>query len=124
MKAFKNFIITMILVLGCVCTTGCGVDDATNAAHSAKEQVTTTAHNAKETVDWWTRSTDHQSWTNPNGTRIEISERRKEGDFEIKIVYKTENLTPYGEEAYTEEPTVVMYVDQISEELMDRLQNE
>lgn len=124
MKAFKNFIITMILVLGCVCTTGCGVNDATNAAHSAKETVVNTASDAKEQVDWWTRRTDHQSWTNPSGTEIEITERRKEGDFEIRIVYKTENLTPYGEETYTNDPTVVMYVDQISEELMDRLQNE
>jgi hypothetical protein len=123
-KTFESFVVMTMLVLGCVCTTGCGVDDVAKTANSAKETVVNTASDAKENVDWWTRSTDHQSWTNKSGTKIEINERRKEGDFEIKITYSTDDLDSWGEEKYTESPVTVMYVDKLTEELVTTLREQ
>lgn len=125
MKAtIKNLFVILVLVLGILPMTGCGVDDAKQTVNQAAETVNKTASDAKETVTWWTRSTDHQSWVNPSGTKIEINERRKEGDFEIKVTYNKDNLGSWGEEKYTESPTVVMYVDQINEELIDELREQ
>lgn len=123
-KNFKNFVVALIMVLCCVFSTGCGVDDAASTVSSAKETVVNTASDAKQTVDWWTRSTDHMKWKNPSGTEIEITERRKEGDFKIEVKYAkdTINTNPYGEERYTDDATIVMYVDSIDEELMEQMQ--
>lgn len=123
-KTFESFVVMAMLVLGILPMTGCGVDEAKQAASSAAETVTNTASTAKEQVDWWTRSTDHQSWVNESGTKIEINERRKEGDFEIKITYSTDNLDSWGEEKYTESPVTVMYVDKLTEELVTTLRNQ
>ena len=124
MKTFKNFVIMVMLVLGVLPLTACGVDDAANTVNSAKETVVNTASDAKKNVDWWTRSTDHQSWTNESGTKIEIKERRKEGDFMITVTYNVEGLDSWGEEKYTESPTTVMYVDKLTEELIKTLREQ
>lgn len=123
-KNLKNFVVMAMLVFGCICTTGCGVDDAKQTINNVTETVNQTASDTKETVSWWTRSTDHQSWTNESGTKIEIEERRKEGDFMITVTYNKDTLGSWGEEKYTESPTVVMYVDQINEELVDELRKQ
>lgn len=124
-KNFKRFVMIIIMALVCVCATGCGMDDVTKTANSAKEKVVETTNSAKEGVSWWTRSTDHQSWTNPTGTRIEITERRKEGDFRITVTYPVEVLNQDNREGVrpTGDATITIYADSISEELMEELQS-
>ena len=125
-NTFVKFFMIVILALVCVCTTGCGAaEKAAETANQAKETVVKTASNAKESASWWTRKVESQSWTNSTGTRVEIKERRKEGDFEIKVTYSKETLNNDNRENVkpTDDVTVVMYVDHISEELMDELQD-
>lgn len=124
-KNFAKSIMIIALALVCVCTTGCGVvDGAAKAADSAKETVVNTASDVKETASWWTRSTEKQAWTNSTGTKVEIHERRKEGDYEIKITYPQATLNEENREGVkpTGDASVVMYVDHISDELIDELQ--
>lgn len=125
MKNIKNFVMIIIMALTVTFVTGCGVDDAAQVAHSAKEKVIETTNSAKEGVTWWTRSTSHQSWTNPSGTRIEIVERRKEGDFKITVTYPVEVLNQDNREGVrpTGDATITLYADSISEELMEELQS-
>lgn len=125
MKKFERIIVIIVIALFVVCATGCGVDEAAEAAHSAKERVVETTNSAKEGVSWWIRSTDHQSWTNPTGTRVEIVERRKEGDFKITVIYPVEVLNKDNREGVrpTGDATITIYADSISEELMEELQS-
>lgn len=123
-NGFAKFFMAIILAFVCICTTGCGMDDAAKAADSAKETVVNTASDVKETASWWTRSTEKQSWTNSTGTQIKVEERRKEGDFKITITYAQKDLNTENREGVTPtgDATIVVYVDRISEELMDELQ--
>lgn len=123
-NGFAKFFMIVVLALVTISTTGCGMDDAANAANSAKETVVNTASDTREKVEYWTRKIDSQSWTNGTGTKIEIKERRKEGDFEIKITYPQATLNEENREGVkpTGDASVVMYVDHISDELIDELQ--
>lgn len=124
-NTFVKFVMIITLALVCVCTTGCGAaEKAAETANQAKETVVTTASNAKESASWWTRKTESQSWTNSTGTKIEIKERRKEGDFEVKVTYDKDDLNTDNREGVTPtgDATIILYVDHISEELMDELQ--
>ena len=125
-KNFEMIFVMIAFVLGVMPLTGCGVDDAKKTVNQAKETVTTTASDAQETVSWWTRSTDHQSWTNPTGTKIEINERRREGDFEVKVTYAKDDLneTETDELTYSGDGVAVIYVDEITEDLINRLRNQ
>lgn len=123
---FAMFVMIMILTLTCVCTTGCDqADKAVKAASSAKETVVNTASDVKEEATRLTRKLDNQSWTNPTGTKIKIEERRKEGDFKITITYDKETLNENNRENVipTGDATIVVYVDRISEEMIEELQD-
>lgn len=123
---FAMFVMIMILTLTCVCTTGCDqADKAVKAASSAKETVVNTASDVKEEATRLTRKLDNQSWTNPTGTKIKIEERRKEGDFKITITYDKETLNENNRENVipTGDATIVVYVDHISEEMIEELQD-
>ena len=123
---FAMFVMIMILTLTCVCTTGCDqADKAVKAASDAKETVVNTASDVKEEATRLTRKLDNQSWTNPTGTKIKIEERRKEGDFKITITYDKETLNENNRENVipTGDATIVVYVDHISEEMIEELQD-
>lgn len=123
---FAMFVMIMVLTLTCVCTTGCDqADKAVEAASSAKETVVNTASDVKEEATRLTRHLDKQSWTNPTGTKIKIEERRKEGDFKITITYDKETLNENNREDVipTGDATIVLYVDHISEEMIEELQD-
>lgn len=124
-KHFVFVIMLMIAVLGFAGTPS--VAHATSDAPEATEDNKNVIDRAKEGAAWWTRSTKKESWVNPEtGTKVTIKERRKEGDFEVRLDYTVETLNNNEQRGWkhTAPATTTMYVDEVTENLIDLLRNE
>ena len=125
MKNVKKVFFVMVLVLCCMFSTGCGVNDATETFNHAKDSAVEAASDAKDKASWWTRKTQSQSWTNPStGTEIEIKEDRKSGNFLITVRYTNESIEDSWEGCKTKDAIVTMVVDQVTDDLIDDLRDE
>lgn len=128
----KKFVFVTMFAI--VMMTGFGFAGTSSVAYAASDAPAAATEDdkgiidrAKEGAAWWTRSTKRESWVNPEtGTKVTIKERRKEGDFEVRLDYTVETLNRDETRGwkYTAPATTTMYVEELTDGLINELRSQ